>query len=1235
MLVDDDSLNLYHLTLRGPSVTIRSKIGQFLGSKKSQELVLATSTTIEVWKPNSNSGKLEKLSQQQSLGIIQCIDTLRLPGTQQDYLVITSDSGKIVIAEYQQERLQFIPIIQEPHSKNGLRRLNPGEYLDVDPNSQAIMISAVERNKLVYKVRTNGEGSLELSSPLEAASKLVLTLQTCSLDTEFDNPMFAALEIDYSKYEADGSAYDPATSPVLLTFYELDQGLNHIIRRKASLPPGVSLSSATCLIPLPGFIGGIFVCCQSYIIYCHPDAGREMVLPLPVRQDTSGTTLTTSVYHKLKKNNFFIMCQSTLGDLFKITVDFNEDTERIEKLYVKYFDTIPYSNHLCIFKSGFLFADVANSNKLFYQFEDLSEEADDTTIESLPEFEIDIKPKYFAPKGLENLALVDIIETLGPILDMALVESSSHGSSDVVKQLVTLSSPAHLKILTHGIPTTTVVSEPSPEIVPTAVFTVKKLFEATNDDYLILSALSPARTLVLVIGEEIELCEDSELVANQSTIAVQQVGRSSIVQVHTYGIRHIKHTETTKKTTDWDTPGGISIVQASTNNNQIIIGLSNREIRYFEVDSLDDQLQEYGDSMEITSGSILALALAPTKANFAVVGNSDETVQVVSLQQHNMFEVLTLQALSAASSSVVVVPYKSLLYVHIGMDNGVYVRALVDEITGKLSDTRIQYLGTKPVVLSTVALPQLNQNGLLAISSRPWLGYNAKETFKVTPLIDIPITTGASFYSEELGGDGIVGIADGNLTIFTIGSDTGDEAAAFNVNNDITIASLKLRYTPKRMVVDDVKGRNYITVIESDYGIKSPYSNDDNSKNDDHGLNNGKNDDHGLNNPVESPVDEDYYEAFGYQPSPQSWASCIQVIDFSANSVIQSIELADNHSAVCLCKVQFDSSLYIVVGVTQNFTFLPNTSTKNFLYTFEISTSAYKLKLLHKTSVDARPTAITPFNGKLLVASQNNLRLYDLGQKQLLRKSSTTITYLNSLVRVNDQGHGVIVVGDSTNSVTFLKFDPLNNQFIPVSDDIMQRQVTSIQSLDETTVMGGDKFGNLFVSRVPRAMSQRLSNDMALKYQESYLNGSGSRLQNLCEFFLHDIPTGLIKGTFNDGGGVESVIYAGIQGTIGLLMPILTKQEVELLRKLEYSIRRHYDYSFDAGQKEGPFNLLGKDHLKFRSYYNPLKNVVDGDLLERFYEFPVTVKIKIAKEVDRTPKEIEKKLSDLRNRSAF
>lgn len=1235
MLVGDDSLNLYHLTLRNSSLTIRSKIGQFFGSKKSQELVLATSTSIEVWKPNSN-GKLEKISQQHALGIVQCIDTIRLPGTQQDFLVITSDSGKIVIAEFDQERLQFVPIIQEPHSKNGLRRLNPGEYLDVDPNSQAIMISAIEKNKLVYKVKVNSEGSLELSSPLEASSKLVLTLKTCSLDMGFENPVFAALEIDYSKYETDNEGemkvYDPATSPVLLTFYELDQGLNHIIRRKSSLPSGVSLSTATCIIPLPGFIGGLFVCCQSFIIYCHPEAGREILLPLPIRKGTEGTTIISFVFHKLKKNNFFIMCQNTLGDLFKITVDFNEEDERIERIYVKYFDTIPYSNHLSIFKSGFLFADVANNNKLFYQFEDLSEEADETTIESLPEFDIDsIEPKYFTPKGLENLALVDIVETLGPILDGALVESSAPGSSDLVKQLVTLSSHSYLKTLTHGIPTTTVVSEPSPEIIPTSVFTVKMMSESSNEDYLILSALAPARTLVLVIGEEIELSEDSELVTDQSTIAVQQVGRSSIVQIHTYGIRHIKHFkneqgEITKKTTDWDTPGGISILEASTNNQQIIIGLSNREIRYFEVDALDDQLQEYGDSMEITSGSVMCLALAPTKSNFAIIGNSDETVQVVSLQQHNMFELLTLQALSAASSSIVILPYKNSTYVHIGMENGVYVRALVDEITGKLSDTRIQYLGSRPVRLSTIALPQLNQNGILAISSRPWVGYNNKETFKITPLINISITTGASFYSEDLGGEGIVGISEGNLTIFTIGSDTGDEAAAFNVNNDFTIGSLKLRYTPKRMIVDEVKeGVNYIIIIESDYGVKSPYSKSILSED--------------AEQQPESEVDEEFYEAFGYERVANSWASCIQIVDFNANEITQSIELSENQSIISICKVQFESStsLTIIVGVTQDFTFLPNSSKKNFLYTFQVSRSSdsYKLKFMHKTRVDSPPTSMVSFKSKLLVGSQNNLRLYDLGQKQLLRKSSTNITYLNSIVRINNEGNGVIVVGDSKNSVTFLKFDHLNNQFIAISDDIMQRQITAIQSLDTNTVIGGDKFGNLFVSRLPTSISQKLNSDLALKYQDTYLNGSGSRLTNLCEFFLQDIPTCLIKGTFNDGGGVESVIYTGIQGTIGILMPILTKQEVELLKKLEYSIRKNYDYSFEMGQKEGPFNLLGKEHLKFRSYYNPLKNVIDGDLLEKFYEFPASLKIKVANELDRTPKEIAKKLSDIRNRSAF
>lgn len=60
------------------------------------------------------------------------------------------------------------------------------------------------------------------------------------------------------------------------------------------------------------------------------------------------------VVHKLKKNNFFILLQSSLGDLFKLTVDYDEDKERIVNIVVNFFDTIPVSTNISILKSGFL-----------------------------------------------------------------------------------------------------------------------------------------------------------------------------------------------------------------------------------------------------------------------------------------------------------------------------------------------------------------------------------------------------------------------------------------------------------------------------------------------------------------------------------------------------------------------------------------------------------------------------------------------------------------------------------------------------------------------------------------------------------------------------------------------------------------------------------------------------------------------------------------------------------------
>ena len=107
------------------------------------------------------------------------------------------------------------------------------------------------------------------------------------------------------------------------------------------------------------------------------------------------------------------------------------------------------------------------------------------------------------------------------------------------------------------------------------------------------------------------------------------------------------------------------------------------------------------------------------------------------------------------------------LYLHIGLYSGVYLRTVLDEITGELSDTRTRFLGLKPAKLFRV--PVGGQAAVLALSSRPWLGYSDPQTlgFMLTPLDYVGLQYAWTFSSEQCA-DGIVGIQGQNLRYVSI-----------------------------------------------------------------------------------------------------------------------------------------------------------------------------------------------------------------------------------------------------------------------------------------------------------------------------------------------------------------------------------------------------------------------------------------------------------------------------------
>jgi len=74
------------------------------------------------------------------------------------------------------------------------------------------MIGSMEKSKLVYILNRDAAANLTISSPLEAHKNNAIIHHIVGLDVGFENPLFAALEVDYTESDQDptGEAYKNA-----------------------------------------------------------------------------------------------------------------------------------------------------------------------------------------------------------------------------------------------------------------------------------------------------------------------------------------------------------------------------------------------------------------------------------------------------------------------------------------------------------------------------------------------------------------------------------------------------------------------------------------------------------------------------------------------------------------------------------------------------------------------------------------------------------------------------------------------------------------------------------------------------------------------------------------------------------------------------------------------------------------------------------------------------------------
>ncbi|CAK9294586.1 unnamed protein product [Gordionus sp. m RMFG-2023] len=1278
-------MHLYNLTLQKASGICIAVHGNFSGSKQ-QEIAISRGKILELLKPDLNTGKLHTLLSVEVFGVIRSMTPFRLTGGNKDYLVIGSDSGRIVILEYKQPKNVFEKVHSECFGKTGCRRIVPGQYLAIDPKGRALMIGALEKQKFVYILNRDSQANLTISSPLEAHKSYNLCYHMVGIDVGFENPMFACLELDYEEADNDITGKALKTAQQNLTYYELDLGLNHVVRKYAE--PLEEMGNF--LIQVPGGNegpGGVLICCENYVIYKNLGDQPDIKFPIPRRRNDlddpdRGMLFVCSATHKTK-SMFFILAQTEQGDVFKITtvtkksnldpsqqVPEDESASIVTEIRLKYLDTLPCpAASLCVLKTGFLFAASEFGNHYLYQIAHLGDDDDEPEFSSFMPLE-EGDTFFFAPRGLKNFVLVDEIDSLSPVMNCQIADLTNEDTP----QLYTACGRgprSSLKILRHGLEVSEMAVSELPGN-PTAVWTVKKKADDEFDSYIVVSFVNA--TLVLSIGETVEEVTDSGFLGTTMTLACSQLGTEALIQVYPDGIRHIR---SDKRVNEWKTPQRKQITKCALNNRQVVIALTGGEIVYFEMDP-SGQLNEYTERKELPSTIIcMGLGNVPPgeqRSKFLAVGLADNTVRIISLDPMTCLSPLSMQALPATPESLCISETGNIMadskqptiteeggeagsnananknlnlagnyFLNIGLQNGVLLRTSLDQVTGDLSDTRTRYLGSKAVKLFRIRIQKTE--AVLAISSRSWLSYGYESRFHLTPLSIFDSSNPssqsasgaaaagssallhASSFSSEQCPEGVVAISSNSLRILALEKLGG----VFNQT------PLPLKYTPRKFVIHHETGS--LIIIETDHNAYTQESQQIRKQ-------------QMAEEMVKSAGDEEKEMAaemaaaflnenlpetgFGSaKAGPGMWASLIRIIQPSSivGKIGDNIDsfcsfvspLPQNEAAISIAMTNFNNrppyEQYVVIGVVRDLNLQTKQNTGGFLYTYLWKDA--KLEFVHKTMVEDIPGALAPFQGRLLIGVGRYLRVYEMGKKKLLRKCENK-SIPNTIVKIDALGSRIYAC-DLQDGVHFVRYKARENLLLIFADITIPFWTSTSLLLDYNTVALADKFGTVTVVRLPPSTNDNIEEDPTANrslWERGLMNGSSQKAEELCYFYVGETVTSMQKATLIPGG-FECIVYTTLSGTVGMLLPFTSHEDYDFFQHLEMHMRSENS------------SLLGRDHLSFRSYHFPVKNVIDGDLCEQFNSLEYSKQRSISDELDRTPNEVSKKLEDIRTRYAF
>ncbi|PIA19760.1 hypothetical protein COEREDRAFT_30940, partial [Coemansia reversa NRRL 1564] len=744
---------LYTLTLNAPSVISHAEVGQFSGGKRQELAIVRHQQHLELCTVDTSSGQMSIEHSQNMFCRIRSIAAIRLPGGSKDYLVLGTDAGALTIVEYTGGR--FVAVQHHEFGRSGLRRQVAGQHVAADPHGRAVIVAAVEKTKLVYVVTRDGEAQVQVASPLEAGRAQTVTFDVAAVDVGYENPVFAVLE----------SAYGEASEVKELVYYELDLGLNHVVRRWSTAVD----NSAHRLIALPGGgdgPSGVLVCSAGAVEFRH-STGMTRRAEIPQQAQA---LIVASAVHRMR-GAFFVLVQTEDGTLLKVTVTCTTELE-VTGVEVALFAQVQPAAALCILRAGFLFVATGGAQQL-HQFASLE-------------------------GGEGALELVDEVEGAGPV-----VRSAVHNvAREDAPQLFALSgrgAQATLAVVRHGVEVAELAVAELPGTA-TGVWTARAA--DASDAGLIVVGLAQS-TLALEVRDDVAEAARTGLATDAPTLCLRRLsaGASSgsdgteagpLVQVTPHAVRLV---HTPERVSEWRPPHERAISCAAIGARHVVVALarSGGQIVCLELHAGTGALVELPRLPEAGSdvSSLAVAARDTTGAAVVAAGCSDNTVRLFAAGGvRGAAEALGVQALDAAPHAVALVDAGGALGLFVGLVSGVLVSAAVDPVSGDVDAVRARVLGAaQPVSVDAVVVA--GRPAVLALGAASWLlSYTRAGRLRAAPLSYDTLDHAAPFASDQCA-EGFACVAGASLRIVSLPR----PAAVYNC------ASIPLARTPRAMAL--------------------------------------------------------------------------------------------------------------------------------------------------------------------------------------------------------------------------------------------------------------------------------------------------------------------------------------------------------------------------------------------------------------------------------------------------